>query len=191
MDDKTKSICTPLSPYFKLSSSSCPSSQEERDYMARVPYTSAVDSFMLLFKKDGGQQYVRYCDSDFAGDLDKRISTTGYVFTLGGSPISWRSVLQSTIALSSTEAKYMTATEAVKEAIWLRGLLGDFGKIQKNIEVFCDNQSTIFFPKKSDVSCSDDPSDMLTKIDATNVDPFEDRVRDEVRRIIVNQFRFR
>ena len=118
----------------------------------------------LLFKKDGGQQYVRYCDSDFAGDLDKRISTTGYVFTLGGSPISWRSVLQSTIALSSTEAEYMTATEAVKEAIWLRGLLGDFGKIQKNIEVFCDNQSTIFFPKKSDVSCSDDPSDMLTKV---------------------------
>ena len=43
--------------------------------------------------------------------------------------ISWRSILQSTIALSTTEVEYMTATEAVKEAIWLKGLLGDLGEI--------------------------------------------------------------
>ena len=46
MDDKTKSICTPLAPHFKLSSSSCPKSQEERDYMARVPYANVVGSFI-------------------------------------------------------------------------------------------------------------------------------------------------
>ncbi|KAH9761191.1 hypothetical protein KPL70_000407 [Citrus sinensis] len=176
-----------------LGSSSCPKSQEKRDYMARVPYASAVGSLMyamvctrpdisqavsmvsrymhdpgkshwltvkwilrylygtvdvgLLFKKDCGQQCVGYCDSDFAGDLDKRRSTTGYVFTLGGGPVSWRSILQSTIALSTTEAKYMAATEAVKEVIWLKGLLGDLGVIQENITVFCDNQSAIFLGK--------------------------------------------
>ena len=43
--------------------------------------------------------------------------------------ISWRSILQSTIALSTTEVEYMTATEVVKEAIWLKGLLGDLGEI--------------------------------------------------------------
>ncbi|KAH9706494.1 hypothetical protein KPL70_012223 [Citrus sinensis] len=132
MDDKTKPICTPLALHFKLSSSSCPKSQEERDYMACVPYASVVGSLMyamilrhlygtvdvgLLFKKDCGQQCVGYCHSDFAGDLDKRRSTTGYVFTLGGGPVSWRSILQSTIALSTTEAEYMAATEAVKKAI--------------------------------------------------------------------------
>ncbi|KAK9211123.1 hypothetical protein WN943_000497 [Citrus x changshan-huyou] len=193
MDDKTKPVCTPLAPHFKLGSSSCPKSQEKRDYMARVPYASAVGSLMyamvctrpdisqavsmvsrymhdpgkshwltvkwilrylygtvdvgLLFKKDCGQQCVGYCDSDFAGDLDKRRSTTGYVFTLGGGPVSWRSILQSTIALSTTEAKYMAATEAVKEVIWLKGLLGDLGVIQENITVFCDNQSAIFLGK--------------------------------------------
>ena len=46
MDDKTKPVCTPLTPYFKLSSSPCHLSQEERDYMARVPYTSVVGSLM-------------------------------------------------------------------------------------------------------------------------------------------------
>ncbi|XP_052288059.1 secreted RxLR effector protein 161-like [Citrus sinensis] len=130
MDDKTKLVCTPLALHFKLSYSSCPRSQEELDYMVRVPYASAVGSLMyamwilrylygtadvgLLFKKDCGRQCVGYCDSDFAGDLDKRRSTTGYVFTLGGGLVSLRSILQSTIALSTTEAEYMTATEAVK-----------------------------------------------------------------------------
>ncbi|KAH9717295.1 hypothetical protein KPL71_021764 [Citrus sinensis] len=87
----------------------------------------------LLFKKDCGQQCVGYCDSDFAGDLDKRRSTTDYVLTLGGGPVSWRSILQSTIALSTTEVEYTAVTEAVKEAVWLKCLLGDLGVIQKNI----------------------------------------------------------
>ena len=238
MDDKTKPVCTPLAPHFKLSSSSCPRSQEERDYMARVPYASVVGSLMyvmvctrpdisqavsmvsrymhnpgknqwlavkwilrylygtvdvgLLFKKDCGQQCVGYCDSDFARDLDKQRSTTGCIFALGGGPVSWRSILQSTIALSTTEAEYMAATEAVKEAIWLKGLLGDLGVIQENIAVFCDNQSAIFLAKNQTyhartkhidvkyhyvreiiesgvvllkkIDTKDNPADMLTKI---------------------------
>ena len=73
----------------------------------------------LIFKKDDmvGQDVVGYCDSDYAGDLDKRRSTTSYVFTLAKTPVSWKSTLQSTMALSTTEAEYMAITEAVKEAI--------------------------------------------------------------------------
>ena len=52
--------------------------------------------------------------------------------------------MQSTIALSITEVEYIAATEAVKEAIWLKGFLGDLGVNQENIVVFCDNQSAIF-----------------------------------------------
>ena len=83
----------------------------------------------LLFKKDCDQQCIRYCDSNFARDLDKRRSTTGYVFTLGGGSISWRLILQSTIALSTTEEEYMAATDAVKEAIWFKDLLRYLGVI--------------------------------------------------------------
>ncbi|KAE8664954.1 hypothetical protein F3Y22_tig00112738pilonHSYRG01227 [Hibiscus syriacus] len=103
----------------------------------------------LVFQqeKQDGQCVVGYCDSDYAGDLDKRRSTTGYVFTFAKAPVSWKSTLQSTVALSTTEAEYMAVTEAVKEAIWLQGLLGELGMEQKHIKVHCDSQSAIHLAK--------------------------------------------
>ena len=79
----------------------------------------------LLFERDNtlGQGVIGYVDSNYAGDLDKQRSTNGYVFTFARGPISWKSTLQSTVALSTTEAEYMAITKAVKEAIWLQGLL--------------------------------------------------------------------
>ena len=59
----------------------------------------------LIFKKDDmvGQHVVRYCNSDYPGDLHKRRSTTGYVFTLAKAPVIWKYTLQSTVALSKTD----------------------------------------------------------------------------------------
>ena len=54
-------------------------------------------------------------DADFAGDIDNRKSTTGFVFTLGGTAISWTSNLQKIIILSTIEAKYVAATKAGKK----------------------------------------------------------------------------
>ncbi|KAH9312787.1 hypothetical protein KI387_027822, partial [Taxus chinensis] len=54
-----------------------------------------------------------------AGDLDGRRSTTGYIFTVGGMIVSWISRLQKVVALSTTEAEYVAATEASKEMIWM------------------------------------------------------------------------
>jgi len=83
-------------------------------------------------------------DSDYAGHLDKRPSTTGYVFTLAKS---WRSTLQSAVALSTTETEYMAVTEAFKEAIWLHGLIEDLGIVQEHVDVHCDSQSAICLVK--------------------------------------------
>ena len=69
--------------------------------------------------KDTTKSLVEYMDSDCAGDVDKRRSLIGYVFTLGGCTISWKSPLQSIITLSTIEVEYIAATEAVKEGIWL------------------------------------------------------------------------
>ncbi|KAF3665269.1 Retrovirus-related Pol polyprotein from transposon TNT 1-94 [Capsicum annuum] len=70
---------------------------------------------------------IGYVDSGFIGDHDKR-SLAGYVFTIGGCAICWKATLQTTVALSTTEAEYMAITEAFKEAIWLKGLFGALSK---------------------------------------------------------------
>lgn len=75
-------------------------------------------------------------DSDYVGNLNKRRSLTGYVFTLGGCAINWKVTLQNTLALSTTEEEYMVIIEACKAAMWLRRLIG---KISEDLQV-----STVF-----------------------------------------------
>ncbi|KAG8493847.1 hypothetical protein CXB51_011132 [Gossypium anomalum] len=94
--------------------------------------------------EDGVYSYV---DADFVGDLDRRRSLTGYVFTIGGCAISWKATLQTTVTLSTTEAEYMAITEACKEAIWLKGLFSELNEDLQISTVFCDSQSAIFLTK--------------------------------------------
>lgn len=86
-------------------------------------------------------------DSDYATNLDTRKSLTGYVFTLGGTAVSWRSTHQPVVALSTTEAEFMALIEAVKEAIWLKGIVKEFGIDQKSVKIYCDSQSAIHLSK--------------------------------------------
>jgi hypothetical protein len=53
------------------------------------------------------KELVGYVDLDYAADLDKRRFLTGYVFTIGNCAVSWRATLQSVVAQSTIEAKYM------------------------------------------------------------------------------------
>ena len=86
-------------------------------------------------------------DADYAGDLDQRRSTTGYVFTVGEGAISWKAELQETVALSTTEAEYIAAVEASKEELWLKSLVELFGVMQSSVLVHCDSQSAIHLAK--------------------------------------------
>lgn len=60
-----------------------------------------------------------YTDSSFQSDVDDSKSTSGYIFTLNGGVVSWKSSKQDTIADSTTEAEYIAASEATKEAVWM------------------------------------------------------------------------
>jgi len=84
-----------------------------------------------------------YSDADFAADVDSRRSTTGYVFTFNGGAISWLSKIQPTVAASTTEAQYISAAMAAKEAMWLRRLMGDLTGVTKAVNMKCDNQGAI------------------------------------------------
>ena len=85
-----------------------------------------------------------YLDSDWAGDMDTRCSTGGYVFLMCGAAISWSSKLQTSPALPSVEAEYMAITRAAQEAIWICQLLEDLGYRQtRPTTLFGDNQGAI------------------------------------------------
>ena len=84
-----------------------------------------------------------FTDSDYAGDLDNRRSTSGHVFTLAGGAVSWRSRLQTCVTQSTTEAEYVAASEECKEAIWLGRLVTDLGIKEHTPMLHCDSQSAI------------------------------------------------
>jgi transposase InsO family protein len=89
-----------------------------------------------------------YCDADWAGDVNERRSTTGYVFFVGDGAISWNCKRQPTIAVSTTEAEYMATSHCLKEALWLRQLLEDVGLVQRGAtSIMCDNQGCIALAK--------------------------------------------
>ena len=68
---------------------------------------------------------------------------------LSGSAISWKETLLSTITLSTTEAEYMAAAKVVKEAIWLRSLVGNLGLEQDITVIYWDSQSAVHLTKNN------------------------------------------
>ncbi|KAH9669014.1 hypothetical protein KPL70_021617 [Citrus sinensis] len=128
---------------------SCPGKVHWNAVKWIMRYLKGSSTCGLLYGKTKSDkiEVMGFVDSDFAGDLDKRKSTSGYMFVLNSCLISWKSSLQSVVALSSTEAEFIATTEAVKEAMWLRGLLNELWLSQKTVQVFCDNQSAIHLVK--------------------------------------------
>jgi hypothetical protein len=96
----------------------------------------------------GGLTLLGYADSDWAGDLDRRRSTSGYTFSLGKGAVSWLSKRQSAVALSTMEAEYIALGTAVREVLWLRALLSELDRPQASAStIFEDNQSCLAFTK--------------------------------------------
>jgi hypothetical protein len=106
---------------------SAPTEAHWRVALRVVRYLAVTATCGTLTYGSGGPELRAYCDADYAGDIDSRRSTTGYVFVMHGGAVSWSSRLQPTVAASTVEAEYMGAAAAVKEALWFRKLAGDIG----------------------------------------------------------------
>ena len=105
-------------------------------------YLRGTSSTSLCFGK-GKVTLQGFVDADLGGDVDSSKSTSGYIYNIGGTTVSWMSRIQKCVSLSSTEAEYVAIAEAGKEMIWLADYLEELGKKQSEKILYSDSQSAI------------------------------------------------
>ena len=113
-------------------------------------YIAGTINFGLQFTRGGSIDCTGFSDADWAGDITDHKSTSGYLFKVGGGPVSWRSRKQTCVALSTAEAEYMSLTLAAQEAMWLNRLLAELQSQKepsKPAILYEDNQSAICMTK--------------------------------------------
>lgn len=93
-------------------------------------------------------------DSDWAGDIIDRKSTSGYIIRLYGNVIYWKTRKQKSVTKSSTEAEYVALSEALTEINFIRGLLSEVFKIEINvpIKIYEDNSGAVTIAKSGNLS---------------------------------------
>nr|XP_043611887.1 uncharacterized mitochondrial protein AtMg00810-like [Erigeron canadensis] len=97
----------------------------------------------IFIPKNGVFDLTAFCDADWLGCPYTRRSRTGYLLSLGGAPISWKTKKQSVVSRSSAEAEYRAMAITVSEVLWIRWLLKDFDiHITDPTPLYCDNQAT-------------------------------------------------
>ncbi|KAL0409757.1 UNVERIFIED_CONTAM: Retrovirus-related Pol polyprotein from transposon TNT 1-94 [Sesamum radiatum] len=95
----------------------------------------------------GGELILEgYSDASLQSDDDDAKSQSGFVFKLNGGVVAWKSSKQDTTADSTTEAEYIAASEAGKEAVWMKNYIQELGVVPSSAEpvvIFCDNNRAI------------------------------------------------
>jgi hypothetical protein len=124
------------------------------DHMAAVKrivrYVADTQEWGLWYNRGKKKVAVLtgFSDSDYAGDVDKRYNTTGVIFLLDDSPISWQSMKQKVVAQSSCEAEYIAAANATCQGLWLARVLGEIqGSAHSSPVLKIDNKSAIELTK--------------------------------------------
>jgi hypothetical protein len=123
----------------------------------------------LFYDGKRSANLVGFADVDWAGDFDSRRSTSSHDFTLARGAMYWSSKKQTSTILSSTEAEYMSLTQATKEALWLRKLLRDLGYQQLVATPFyCDNQNAIALSQNPKYHSKDEAHRSATSLHTRN-----------------------
>ncbi|CAL9023435.1 unnamed protein product [Prunus brigantina] len=122
----------------------CPTKKHYGTAKRVLRYIQGTIDFGIEYQKGKEAILIGYCDSDWSGSQDDMRSTSGYAFSFGSGAFSWASVKQHSVALSTAEAEYVSASEATTQAIWLRFVLEDFGELQTEATpLMVDNTSAI------------------------------------------------
>ncbi|CAL5432597.1 unnamed protein product [Camellia sinensis] len=111
-------------------------------------YLKGTTGLGVFYKKGWCEDLVGYADSDYAGDLEDRKSTSGYVFMLGSGAVAWSSRKQPIVTLSTTEAEFVAAAACASQAVWMKRILEKLSlEESKCTAILCDNSSTIKLSK--------------------------------------------
>jgi hypothetical protein len=107
-------------------------------------YLKFTANYTLTYRHDEKPAHG-YCDADWCSNEHDRRSCTGYVFIHQGGAITWNSRRQQTVALSTTEAEYMSLSSCTQEAMWLKQLQEELWPhlVTAPMTILCDNQSAI------------------------------------------------
>jgi hypothetical protein len=138
-------------------------------------YLQGTKGLMLTYKKSDNLEVVGYSDADFAGCVDTKKSTSGYVFTLANGAISWKSSKQTVTASSTMQAEFVACFEATGQAVWLKNFIPGLrviDSISRPITLYCDNQPAVIF------SSNNKSSDAAKHIDIKFL-VVKDRVQDQ------------
>ncbi|GKB51698.1 hypothetical protein Tco_0902451 [Tanacetum coccineum] len=110
-------------------------------------YIKETTHLGLWYPKGTGVETIVYTDSDHAGDYVDRKSTSGVCTFMGCCLTSWFSKKQTALAISTTEAEYVSARKACQQAVWMKQALVDYDIVLDDIPVLCDNNGAIDLSK--------------------------------------------
>ena len=88
-------------------------------------YLQGTKNYMLIFRESDNLEVIGYSDADFAGCVDTKKSTSGYIFTLAGGAISWKSSKQTLTASLMMQAEFVACYETTGQPVWLKTLSRD------------------------------------------------------------------
>ncbi|KAK7368917.1 hypothetical protein VNO80_10950 [Phaseolus coccineus] len=107
-------------------------------------YLKGTVELGIGYRKGSNGSLIAFADSDYAGDVDDRRSTSGYVFMLGTWAVSWSSKKQPVVTLSTTEAEFIAVASCACQGVWLRRVLEKLGHVQGVCTtIYCDNSFAI------------------------------------------------
>ncbi|GJT35890.1 copia protein [Tanacetum coccineum] len=110
-------------------------------------YIKGTTHLGLWYPKGTGIETVVYADSDHAGDYVDRKSTSGICTFVGCCLTSWFSKKQTALAISTTEAEYVSAGKACQQALWMKQALIDYDVRLDDVPIMCDNKGAIDLSK--------------------------------------------
>ena len=115
-------------------------------------YLQGTKDYMLMYRRTDNLEVIGYSDSDYAGCIDSRKSTSGYVFMLAGAAVSWRSAKQTLTATSTMEAEFVSCFEATSHGVWMKSFISGLrvmDSISRPLRIYCDNSAAVFMAKNN------------------------------------------